>query len=354
MSSDLVSESIERLLGEICTPRRVREIEAGGSADELWHAVQESGFADALVPEARGGGGLGLAGAFPILLTCGRHAVPVPLAHTMVVRAVAAETGAHAPSGPATFAVQAVEDGEDLSCHRVPYGRVSEWVLLIRGGSSTLLPTSSAEVMPAGVRGSLEADLRWRRVDGILPLERRGSASPPPNLRAAGACLNAAQLVGAMERVLAMTVAHANTRSQFGRSIGKFQAIQHQLSVMAEQVFAARMAARIGCQSASHLPGSLQAAVAKARTSEAAVAVAAIAHAVHGAIGITEEFDLQLYTRRLQEWRLGYGSEGYWNERVGEAVLADGGTSIVELVRERLSPPFSVKRATHPWDAVDP
>jgi acyl-CoA dehydrogenase len=347
MSNDLISESIDRLLADICTPRRVREIEAGGSANALWRAVQESGFANALVPEARGGGGLGLADALPIFLACGRHVVPVPLAHTMVVRAVAAACDLRAPNGPATFAVDGLEDGQGLTCHRVPYGRVSEWVLLVRGGSSALLPTSSAEVIPKGVRGNLDADLRWPRADSTSLNAQRRSPSPPLDLRTVGACLHAAQLAGAMERVLAMTVAHANARSQFGRSIGKFQAIQHQLSVMAEQVCAARMAARLGCQSASHVPESLKAAVAKARTSEAAVAVTAIAHAVHGAIGITEEFDLQLYTRRLHEWRLGYGSESYWNERLGEALLADRRTSIVELVRERLSPPvFEIDRSS--------
>ena len=339
MAHDLISESVEALLSDICPPRRIREIEAGGSADALWRAVQDSGFLDALVPEEQGGAGLGLSGAFPILLACGRHAVPVPLAHTMLVRAVMAASGGRAPPGAATFATGGVEDAEGLTCHRVPYGRVAEWVLVVRRNAIALLPTQRAAIIPTGVRGSLEADLRWAHFDSSSPLERERSVGSPLDLRTAGACLYSAQLAGAMDRVLEMTIAHANARTQFGRSIGKFQAIQQQLSVMAEQVSAARMAARIGCQSASHLPLPLQAAVAKARTSEAAVPVAAIAHAVHGAMGITDEFDLQLYTRRLHEWRLGYGSESYWNERVGEALLTDRRTSIVEWVQQRLSPP---------------
>jgi acyl-CoA dehydrogenase len=133
-------------------------------------------------------------------------------------------------------------------------------------------------------------------------------------------------------------VRYANERSQFGRPIGKFQAVQQQISQMAELVAAARMAAQLGASAPSHVPDPLLAAVAKARTSEAVVPVAAIAHAVHGAIGITEEYDLQLYTRRLHEWRAAFGSETYWNLRIGEALLREATPSLV-FIRERLFAP---------------
>ena len=132
-----------------------------------------------------------------------------------------------------------------------------------------------------------------------------------------GALITATLMAGAMQRVLEATLAYANDRAQFGKSIGKFQAVQQQLSVMAEQVFAARMAAEIGCASDGIAPQPLRAAVAKARASEAAEKVVAIAHAVHGAIGVTAEFDLQLHTRRLQEWRGDFGSQAYWHAQLG-------------------------------------
>ncbi len=136
------------------------------------------------------------------------------------------------------------------------------------------------------------------------------------------ACLIAAQMAGAMQRVLEMTLQFANDRQQFGRPLGKFQAIQHQLAVMAEQVFAARMAAQIGCSVAGNQPNTMNAAIAKARASEAAVEVTALAHSIHGAIGFTADHDLQLFTRRLHAWRLQAGSESYWHEVLGQAVLS--------------------------------
>jgi alkylation response protein AidB-like acyl-CoA dehydrogenase len=141
-------------------------------------------------------------------------------------------------------------------------------------------------------------------------------------LAAIAALLHAGLLVGAMKRAFELTMDYANQRVQFGKSIGKFQAIQHQLAVMAEQVAAGGMAAQAAfAAGAPDLPPPHACAVAKARTSEAAVQVAAIAHAVHGAIGITEEYDLQLSTRRLHEWRGAHGSEAFWHRELGRALL---------------------------------
>ena len=55
---------------------------------------------------------------------------------------------------------------------------------------------------------------------------------------------------------------------------------------------------------------------------EAAATIASGSHAVHGAIGITAEFDLQLYTRRLLAWRVQAGSPSYWAKQVAQAMVA--------------------------------
>jgi len=140
-------------------------------------------------------------------------------------------------------------------------------------------------------------------------------------------------MAGAMEAVLQTTVRYAGEREQFGRPIGKFQAVQQQLSVLAELACASRMAAELGCrQTSAGAPNALAAAVAKARASEAAGTVVSIAHGVHAAMGITAEYDLQLYTRRLIEWRTDYGSAGYWNRRVGDAVLSSDAPTTLEFM----------------------
>lgn len=168
-----------------------------------------------------------------------------------------------------------------------------------------------------------------------------GHAQPETLPRELAAVVTAAQIVGALERVLELSVAFANQRVQFGRPIGKFQAIQHQLAVMAEQVAAARMAAQIGCQgdATGVVPDRLRAAVAKSRASEAAGLVAPMAHAIHGAIGITAELDLQLYTRRLHAWRIEHGSKLAWNRVLGQAVLEADVPLALDFMRSALLPP---------------
>ncbi|MBI5443614.1 MAG: acyl-CoA dehydrogenase [Deltaproteobacteria bacterium] len=329
------STAIARLLTDLSTPKEIRAIEQGAPWTSLWKAVEESGFADALVPEDRGGGGLAPADVFGVLLACGRHALPVPLGPAMFARAALAQAEREIPAGPLTIAASARDcpDGS-LQCARVPFARASEWVLADLGETLALLAVREAAILPAAnVYGSLEADLRWSGAS-----VEKGRLARSVDLRAMGACLFATHIAGAMERILEDTVRYANERSQFGKSIGKFQAIQQQVSVMSEQVFASRMAAQLGCGVAGFQPTPLLCAVAKARTSEAVVPVANAAHAVHGAIGMTEEYDLQLYTRRLHEWRLAFGSEAYWQQRIGEALCCDPASSTLEFIRGHLAP----------------
>ena len=91
--NDLLCESFKRLLTDASTPDVVRQIERGGSAAPLWARIEESGFLDALLPEDAGGAGLSLPDVFPLFVEEGRYAVPVPVAHTMLVRAVMAAEG---------------------------------------------------------------------------------------------------------------------------------------------------------------------------------------------------------------------------------------------------------------------
>ncbi|HMS04203.1 MAG TPA: acyl-CoA dehydrogenase family protein [Burkholderiaceae bacterium] len=157
----------------------------------------------------------------------------------------------------------------------------------------------------------------------------------PPDLPLAHrALVCAALLAGAMRAVFDRSLAYANDRVQFGRPLGKFQAIQHQLAVMAEEVFAARMAARLAYVAADlRRIDPQRVAVAKARTSEAAVEVAAIAHAVHGAIGFTHESDLPLFTLRLHRWRQSAGSESYWHAELGRALVHEHAGPTLDMLR---------------------
>lgn len=312
---DLFTDALRQLLTDQCTPQLVRDIEGGQSAAPLWKQLEESGFADALVSESQGGAGLALPDAFALFELCGSHPVPVPLAETMLARAILADAGVERPLGSIALAEACKSADGRITCALVACGRVADWALVTHSGECLLLPVAQAECLPAVF--PLDASLDWSA-------EAARAARPVPgehDLHTLQACIHAAQLAGALMNVFTRTLQYANDRNQFGRPIGKFQAIQHQLSVIAEHTFAARMAAQIGCQSRSAIPDRMRVAVAKARTSEAALEVAALSHSIHGAIGFTEEFDLQLFTRRLHAWRQAAGSESYWHTVLGEELV---------------------------------
>ena len=136
-----------------------------------------------------------------------------------------------------------------------------------------------------------------------------------------GALLRVLQICGALNRVLQMTVEYANLREQFGRPIGKFQAVQQLLAVLANEVAAADAVSEMAVRCMDRGSAVLPIAVAKARVSVAADRAASIAHEVHAAIGVTEELELHHLTRRLWQWRDDFGSEQYWYSELGERAL---------------------------------
>jgi acyl-CoA dehydrogenase len=324
---DLLSHALRQLLQDQCTPALVRSIERGESAAPFWSKLEESGFADALVSEEQGGAGLGLRDVFELFELCGTYAVPVPLAETMLARGLLAEAGVERPGGSIAFARGAAGAGGGLKCSNVPCGRVADWVLVQGDDAGLLLPVAHAEAKAAVF--PLDASLEW----GAAAVAAAKRVKGPRDLQPLQACVSAAQIAGALMSVFTRTLQYANERNQFGRPIGKFQAIQHQLAVLSEHTFAARMAAQIGCDAPGWQPDRLRVAVAKGRTSEAALEVAGLAHSIHGAIGFTEEFDLQLFTRRLHAWRQTGGSESHWHDVLGEELVRSRDGLALDLLR---------------------
>ncbi len=323
----MFAEAIDDILKDQCKPAVVRAIQAGGSPAALWDAIASAGFLELLSAEQDGGAGLSLSELFPVLGCFGRYTVPVPVAQTIVARAL---VGSHfvMPPGMVTLAqsFRRAANGA-ISCPLTPYGMLADYVLASDGDGLLLLPCAAAQRETCGVNNSLTATLIWPD-DSSATRAPQGGAELP----AFAAALHAALLSGATNRVFEMTLQYCNDRVQFGKSLGKFQAVQHHLSVMAEHTAAASMAAEAAFQGTEKIPTLLTAAIAKSRTSEAVVLVASIAHALHGAIGVTEEYDLQLLTRCLHDWRMAHGSEAYWNTVVGQQVL-DSDMPLSDFVR---------------------
>ena len=136
-----------------------------------------------------------------------------------------------------------------------------------------------------------------------------------------GALARATMMSGALERAMDLAVNYAQERQQFGRPISKFQAVQQNLAVLAGQTAAAVAAANLGIEALSRndpeARGVSLIAIAKTRVGDAATLACEIAHQVHGAIGFTQEYALQLATRRLWSWREEFGPDPEWAARLG-------------------------------------
>lgn len=140
-------------------------------------------------------------------------------------------------------------------------------------------------------------------------------------------------MAGAMGQALALSIEHVNTRQQFGRPLGKFQAVQQSLAVMACEVraveaAAAALAARLDAVGFDPAAADFEIAAAKLRANRAVGVVTASAHQVHGAIGFTREYDLNRMTIPLMRWRGEHGNDVYWAARLGRQVAGFGGRGL--------------------------
>lgn len=326
-------DSADRFFSQECTPAQLRQIEQGIAPQALWETLLSAGFADALVPESAGGAGLTLADAWPMMFCMGRHGLPLPYAHSMLARAWLSHHAQVIPEGSLTFAPFQVTVGHGgLIAHAVSFGLVADWVLVQQDQQVWLLPTADATVTPSGGHGTLDANLSWS--PAVVERSMLGRWDRP-QFRHLLALSTAVLIAGAADRVFEMTLAHANQREQFGKPIGRFQALQQQISEVAELVFGTRMATEMACRSSDWQPTPMLAALAKSQASQSVARVTAVAHAVHGAIGVTQEYDLQLLTRRLNEWARVGGGQAYWSEQLGREVLASNQITL-DFVRSAL------------------
>lgn len=342
----LLAETCARLFGDLVTPDLLRAAEAGEWPADLWNALEENGLTRALVPEDQGGAGLGWQDVYPILHAAGYYAAPVPLAETIVASWLLAEAGMAVPDGVISLAESEsalkLSGGEGAwrvsgEFDNVPWGLAAghllaaakrdrkTYLVLIAADSVSIRPDRNIGREPrCGVR--------------ILDATPVAVVQLPPRLNFqailhAGALARSVQMAGAIAAVLDLCVQYAGERVQFGRTLAKFQAIQHQLAILAAEAAAAQIAAQYACKSG--VGGISAICTAKIRAGEAAGKAAAIGHQVHGAIGFTDEHRLHYLTRRLWSWRAEFGAESYWSERLGRAVMARGADQLWPSITSR-------------------
>jgi acyl-CoA dehydrogenase len=343
MTDTLVQDSAARLFAALVPPSVVNAAESDTWPAELWRAVSDAGFPDALAAGAEAPGNLsGVGDAAAILREAGRHAAPIPLAETMLARWLLAGAGIAAPEGPLTVAPIDRQGSFALSWEAaawrvsgrapgVPWGRLAKGIVVCAEGHVSLIAPEQGELRAGkSLAGEPRDDFS---VDAVVETKRAPAGVDAALAYRLGALVRTVMMAGALEQVLTLTVQYANDRVQFGRPIGKFQAIQQQLSILAENVAAAGVAAQAAVDVAA-TKGDLvfAVAVAKSRVGESAGKVAEIAHQVHGAIGFTHEHRLHHLTRRLWSWRDEFGVESEWSAELGRLAASRGADGLWQLL----------------------
>ena len=334
-TDSLLADTVTRLLEDISTNALSSEVEDGHWPEAEWSQLSELGLTRVWLAESLGGAGLAFSEGFTIARLSGRFATPLPLADALVAAFMAGEAGIVLPE---LLVVSCLEGNLKLDPagtvsgvgRKVTFGQNADALLAVittpEGPCVGLIDIEGAEFsVNRTLSGEPQVDIQFNEAPA-RELSKCVHADRSESVEALGALVRSQQIAGAAEAILEKCVRYAGERKQFGRPIGNFQAIQHHLAAMAGEVAgitctadAASLASmKQGFQTNAAL---VAVASAKIRAGASGAEVARIAHQVHGAIGFTQEYDLQRFTRRIWSWRDDYGDEAMWAHRLGQQVV---------------------------------
>lgn len=325
-----------------------------GHDPQLWKQVAtELGWTAITVPEAYGGLGLGPIELTALIEVMGESLVCVPFfstvclgANALVVAGTEEQKQAHLPRIAEGESIASLAHAGPSESVEVVFRQAKDGVLLegradfvVDGSIADLLIAAARDaetneialfVVPSdtpGLSRSLHPTLdQTRRLASLrfddvkLPLDARlaGGESALQEILDRAVIALAAEQVGGAQRCLDMAVAYAKEREQFGRPIGSFQAIKHKCADMMIELESARSAAYyaacIAAEGNEELP--VVASLAKAYCSDAYFQCAAESLQVHGGVGFTWEYDVQLYFKRARSSEVLLGNPDFHRERV--------------------------------------
>ena len=348
---ELLREQVRRFMQQQCPITKVREImktESGFDAD-IWQQMAELGWLGLLIPEDFDGVGLNWVDLTVVLEETGRGLSPLPLISQCLSATALLRCGDDSQKRwlpglveGSTVATLALFDEPNLVTQEAITLRVKDGVLngckpfvpdagaanlfLIAVRTDSGLALAVVERDAPGVSVSLQAMMDETKRMGTVSFEdvRVGDSLMPLSdenltfLTDCGAVAVTSEMVGAAEAAMRMTANYANERVQFGELIGKFQGVKHRLADMYVDVESFKSLAYYAAwtvdDAIEELPRA--ASLAKGYASDAFIQIGIDGVGLHGAIGYTAEYDIQLYLKRSKWARPMFGDSDYHYERV--------------------------------------
>ncbi|MQG00844.1 MAG: acyl-CoA dehydrogenase [SAR202 cluster bacterium] len=365
-AQQMLKNSAQEFLEAECPDTYVREMEEdeNGYTTEMWQKLAEQGWLGLIIPEKYGGVELEFQDLTILLEEMGRFMLPGPYFSNVVLGGMSImDSGTeeqkqeylpriaegqiivtlalNEPSGrwdPEGIELTATETGGKYALNGtklfVPNAHISDYIVVVaRTGdgeddiSLFILPSQSNGVnqtLLKTIASDRQSEVTFDNVElpasSLLGEKNRGWQTIEKVLKwgAIGKC---AEMSGGGQSVLDMTVEYAKQRTQFGRPIGTFQAIQHHCANMATDVEGAKFITYQAAWMLSEgLPADREVAMAKAWVSDAYKRVCALGHQSHGAIGFTKEHNMQLYSRRAKAAELAFGDSDLHLDKVAEII----------------------------------
>lgn len=311
MAESLITDSAAKIFADTCNKAVLDAAETGEFPAVAWNAVRENGFHLLALPNS----GAGLEDLFAVLRVAGNHALPVPLAEALLANRWLEYDGDELVS------IGLASDLDQWT--QVPWGRMAGRMLGVTPANEVFVGAPISVAQDVNMAGEARDTITVRQAQTVTVGEP---------VYAMLALARVAASTGALERVLELGLRYAGEREQFGRPIGRFQAIQHNLAVVAAEVAAAMRATDAAVDAIGDERFELEVAAAKSRVGEAAGMAVEAVHQVHGAMGFTYEHELHHFTRRLWAWRDEYGGEVYWQTLLGQRIAALGADRVWDFV----------------------
>ena len=329
-TSQLLSDTAEKLFSDHVTKNCIEEAEKGIWPETLWNEVINNGLNLILVPEDLGGVGGTWMNAGILFKASGRYQAPIPLAENIVASYVLSLGNISIPENALLTILEGSFDSQkgliSGTSARTPFSSNStHGVVLFNDNKDLKVGLVDLKKENVAENENIALESRGKVIlKNVQPLQSEVVDCGSDFIYKIGALMRSNQMAGALESILEQSVRYANERIQFGRPIGKFQAIQQDLAVLSTHVAASSVAADYAsfCMDKGNPDFSI--AVAKSRIDDAISIGAGIAHQVHGAIGFTYEHGLHFATRRLWSWRAEYGSGSEWAKILGEKAISNG------------------------------
>jgi acyl-CoA dehydrogenase len=356
LQDSIVTETATRIFADFADPQTINRAKDSAWKTELWSKLTDAGLPLAWVSEHLGGVGAETSDGFELARIAGQFACSVPLSETLLAGWLLAQADLNCPAGRMSVAPCRPSDHISLSAHgklvgrarRVPFARDSAYLAVLAEGASAisvaLVRTSECSLSDGrSLAGDAVNDVTF---DNVTPVAVAAApkALDHSKLMMMGAVVRAVETAAALQVILQMSTQYAQDRVAFGKPIGKFQAVQHNLAKLAGEASAALTASGSAAEAMASINGDparfdegiyLEAASARIRCAEAATEGAAIAHQVFGALGFTKEHILHRYTMRLLSWRDDFGNESQWALELGNRIAAQGADELWPFMASR-------------------